>query len=351
MTFLVDTHYARYLPDCPTLESEIRSRYGRTLHALARRSALVRGVLAWWIGRHFDFVVTINHHPGSFWLILLTGLTGTRKLILLEFMIYADRKDRLLKRLALPVLIPLLLGPALRRSMMAAQVMLLEEPAHYAQLLGIPECRFTPILLALRGDEKAEPAETPREHLVFSSGRAACDWPLLFRAAQGASWKLVIACPRRELQTLSNLDRTGAVTVLADISPDEHAEWLRRAAVYVLPLYDRPISSGQLRVRNAIAAGTPTVATRVRGLQGYAVDGQSALLVEPGDAAGLRVYIDQLIANRDRAIALANRARQFAASRTESGFARSIHDFVFQSAADSRIVPLHEGTIQGSEGI
>ncbi len=332
MKILVDTRYSRYLPECTTLDSEIERLFGRRVLALTKSNGILRGLMAWWVGRRFDFIVTVNHHPGSSLLIVLAGLSHRRKLILLEFMIYGDRT---VKRLSLPVIIPLLLGPALRKAMVAAQVMLESEPKYYAELLGIPESRFSPILLPLVDSQKTELTNTRQKNLVFSSGRAACDWETLLSAAEGTDWELVIVCGRRELKYIEKLNHTVKAKVLSDISADEHAKWMRSAAVYVLSLYDRPISSGQLRLGNAISCGTPTVATRVRGLEGYAANGRNALLVEPGNAMDLRKRVDELLLHPERRFALAKRARKLSESRTESTFFHSIRTFVFGAAHKS----------------
>jgi hypothetical protein len=63
---------------------------------------------------------------------------------------------------------------------------------------------------------------------------------------------------------------------------------MRRAAVYLLALREADVSSGQIRVMDAATAGTPVVASDVRGLADYVTPGETALTFPAGDAAAAR---------------------------------------------------------------
>jgi glycosyltransferase involved in cell wall biosynthesis len=92
---------------------------------------------------------------------------------------------------------------------------------------------------------------------------------------------------------------------------DEHEvpRLFRRAAVFVLPTvehtcYDRPVAVTELlslSALEAMASGTPVVASRTGGLPEVVRDGETGLLVTPGDVAELRDGIDRLL--RDPALA------------------------------------------------
>ena len=58
----------------------------------------------------------------------------------------------------------------------------------------------------------------------------------------------------------------------------------------------------------AMAAGTPVVATDVGGIPEAVKDGESALLVKPGDPEGLADALYRLLSDRDLGMSLAARA-------------------------------------------
>jgi glycosyltransferase involved in cell wall biosynthesis len=60
----------------------------------------------------------------------------------------------------------------------------------------------------------------------------------------------------------------------------------------------------------ALAAGTPMVATAVRGIRELLTDGENALLVPPGDPEALASAIGRLLADRSLAEALAGNGRR-----------------------------------------
>lgn len=91
----------------------------------------------------------------------------------------------------------------------------------------------------------------------------------------------------------------------------------RRAAVVVLPsvhvtCYGRRIAVSELlglSVLEAMASGAPVVASRLGGLPEVVVDGETGYLVEPGDTAGLRRRLEELLADPARAAAMGARGR------------------------------------------
>ena len=99
------------------------------------------------------------------------------------------------------------------------------------------------------------------------------------------------------------------------VPPDEVGAYLDRAAVVVCP--SRREGYGVV-AREAMAHGRPVVATAVGGLAEAVIDGETGLLVEPGDAGALRSALDRLLgdaelrarlgtAGRERAIRLYGR--------------------------------------------
>ena len=106
---------------------------------------------------------------------------------------------------------------------------------------------------------------------------------------------------------------TAAVTGSREV---EHHGWvtnapglMRHLDVLVLPSYDEPFGTV---LAEAMAVGTPVVATRVGGLAEVVEDGVTGRLVAPGDPAGLAAAVLEVLRDRDRMGAAAReRARRF----------------------------------------
>jgi glycosyltransferase involved in cell wall biosynthesis len=96
--------------------------------------------------------------------------------------------------------------------------------------------------------------------------------------------------------------------------PDLH----RGAAVFVLPTvkedcYGRTIAISELlglSVLEAMASGTPVIASRLDGLPEVVRDGETGFLVTPGDVDELRGRLGQLLADRALAERLGRRGRE-----------------------------------------
>lgn len=85
---------------------------------------------------------------------------------------------------------------------------------------------------------------------------------------------------------------------------------LSAADVSVMPSLNEALSNVLLE---SMAAGAPTVATRVGGTPEAVVDGRTGLLVPPGDAPALAAAIARLLDDRSMAVRLGQTARQFIA--------------------------------------
>jgi glycosyltransferase involved in cell wall biosynthesis len=87
---------------------------------------------------------------------------------------------------------------------------------------------------------------------------------------------------------------------------------LRRSAIFVLPSY---YESCPFSLIEAMALGVPCIATSIPAITAMVVDGESALLVPPGDAAALARAIRTLLEDPDLGRRLGETARRIASER------------------------------------
>jgi glycosyltransferase involved in cell wall biosynthesis len=101
----------------------------------------------------------------------------------------------------------------------------------------------------------------------------------------------------------------GLVRFTGSVADDDLPALYRRASVFVLPTVDKtcfgksvPVTELLgLSVLEAMASGTPVVASRTGGIPEVVRDGETGFLVTPGDVAELYDRIDRLL--RETALA------------------------------------------------
>ncbi len=105
-------------------------------------------------------------------------------------------------------------------------------------------------------------------------------------------------------------ERLGVADRLTFVGPVPRKNLLEeyaRADLFVLPSLFEPFG---IVLLEAMAAGLPVVATRVGGIPEVVADGETALLVEPADAAELGAAILRLAESPERRVVLGARGRQ-----------------------------------------
>jgi glycosyltransferase involved in cell wall biosynthesis len=107
------------------------------------------------------------------------------------------------------------------------------------------------------------------------------------------------------------------------VSDEELASLYRQAAVVVLPsvnvtCYGRRIAVSELlglSLLEAMASGTPVIASRVGGVPEVVADGVTGYLVDPGDTAALREQLAALLGRPRLARRLGDNARELVLER------------------------------------
>jgi glycosyltransferase involved in cell wall biosynthesis len=200
-----------------------------------------------------------------------------------------------------------------------SQAMAFSDPQHWAKL-HIVHCGVDPA----RYDGPA--SDTPA-HLLFVGRLAAVKGvPVLLEALQG----LIADHPGLRLTLVGDGPERAALEARAQglgdhvdfvgyRSQDEVASLLREATALVLPSFAEGLP---VVLMEALAARVPVVTTRIAGVAELVEDGESGLLVPPGDAVALRAALARVLDDPEM------RARM-----GEAGRARVVDEFASESEA------------------
>ncbi len=188
---------------------------------------------------------------------------------------------------------PALLRPVVRAARMVLCVS--ESLTDTARRLGAREIRVVPVGIDVP-DVTVEPDDPP--HVLFV-GRLSEEKGVLELVEAARDLPLVVVGdgPLR--------DRVPGA--LGFVPPARLGAYLDRAAVVVCP--SRREGYGVV-CRQAMAHGRPVVATAVGGLVEAIVDGESGLLVPPGDVTALRAAIERLLGDAGLRTRLGAAARE-----------------------------------------
>jgi glycosyltransferase involved in cell wall biosynthesis len=157
------------------------------------------------------------------------------------------------------------------------------------------------------------PGHAPGEH-IFACGLENRDYPTLLAAAGTLDLPFVVAA-----SGFFGRDSGLSKEALGNVRVLEHrVPWMelrdlyRRARFVVLPLNPVEYAAGVTGFVEAAAMGKAVIATASPGVAEYLVDGQSGLVVPPGDPAALAEAIRTLWNDPERCEAMGRRNRIWA---------------------------------------
>lgn len=160
------------------------------------------------------------------------------------------------------------------------------------------------------------PEVPQRPGFILSLGEVRSrDYPMLFQAVDGLPLQLLVAASgswyarekRRDIPTAAIPDN---VIVSGGFSPVALRALYAQAQFVVLPVYDSVYSAGATAVLESMCMGRAVIATRSRGLQDFVIDGETGILVDPGDVYGMREAIGYLLAHPEKARQMGENSRQ-----------------------------------------
>jgi glycosyltransferase involved in cell wall biosynthesis len=141
---------------------------------------------------------------------------------------------------------------------------------------------------------------------VLCAGRSGRDYPTLFKAFAETNRRVKIICDLNA--ALQGCITAPNIEVLDKCYDDDYVMELSRARCVVIPLGVGDISAGQMVLLQAMEMGKPIVMTRTATTVDYITHEFDALLVDPGDVAGLRSAVERLLSDHELSDRLAKNA-------------------------------------------
>lgn len=151
--------------------------------------------------------------------------------------------------------------------------------------------------------------------LIMSIGETRSrDYPTLFRAVAGLPVDLRVAASgawyAREKNAELRTFLPDNTTVLDRLPRAELKKLYAQSQFVVLPVRDVIYSAGATGVLEAGCMGRAVIATRSRGIVDYVIEGETGILVDPGDDKAMRAAVRYLLAHPEEARRLGQNARQ-----------------------------------------
>jgi len=126
----------------------------------------------------------------------------------------------------------------------------------------------------------------------------------------------ILGSGQLEAETRALAAELGLADVVALPGRTDIRDWLERADVFV---HSSRWEGFGIVLLEAMLAGLPIVSTRVSAVPEVVVDGETGLLVEAGDDAGLATHLESLLTDRERAASLGEAGRQRALTEFSVG--------------------------------
>jgi glycosyltransferase involved in cell wall biosynthesis len=265
------------------------------------RSDLYLTLLGLWAAPRYDLVFAMSERAGIPFSALRRLLPGQPPFVSM-FQCWSGRQETVVKKLNL---LKAMNGVAVHCRTMKNHLLQLGAPAERTHILpySIDHHFFSP--------QKA----ARRPNLVLRVGEIRSrDYPTLFQAVSGLPLDLVVAASgswyAREKTARLQASVPQNVVVTERMPIIELRSLYARSSFVVLPIYDSIFSAGLTSILEAAAMARPVIAARSRGIAEFVRDGETGILVNPGDALAMRAAIEYLLAHPEEACRMGHNARQ-----------------------------------------
>lgn len=154
-----------------------------------------------------------------------------------------------------------------------------------------------------------------RKAQILSVGETRSrNYPALFDAVSDLPVKLMAATSGSWYAREKNSNLRTAVPenteIVRRLSSLELRQLYAQSQFVVLPIHNLLWSAGATAALEAACMERAVVAFRSQGITDYVIDGETGILVEPGNIAGMRAAIQDLLADPQTARRLGKNARQ-----------------------------------------
>lgn len=280
--------------------------WGGMLHALDTR---VRSDLyltwrgLWEHRRHRHSVVFAMSERAGIPFAGLRRLFSTRERFVSMFTCWSDRQERWIRHLGL-------FGE------MDSIIVLCQSMKRHFQELGVPASKIQVIPHSV--DQRFfRPGSALEQEpdLVLSIGETRSrDYPAFFRAVDGISARFRVLASGHWYAREHSKSLEGRRPVNVRVQPPVTQARLRdlyaRCLFVVLPIRGVPFAAGATGALEAACMQRAVVTFRSEGIEDFLIDGETALVVEPGDSAAMRDAIQHLLDHPEEARRLGRNGRR-----------------------------------------
>ena len=165
-------------------------------------------------------------------------------------------------------------------------------------------------------------------NFIFTSGRSYRDYETLARAVDGTEVCVKVSSRPFNVAGFNlpqNMESMGWLDYRAA------QDYMYESSFYLVPLQSIDFAGGDSSLLQAMSFGKAVVATRAPSTETYLEHGQTGLLVEPGDAEGMRQAILHLWRNPDEARRMGQAARRhFEENHTIAHLAQRVYGIAQQ---------------------
>jgi Glycosyl transferases group 1 len=323
-------------------EKYVEEKIGQRIARFILRFSLLRALLLIWFGRDFTLIAPDWFRYGRL-ICVLQGILRNRNIVIFECIDAAIWSKGPILGAAILLVYKYIIGPAMRASVVAAQIYTNRERPIFVERFGLSEdvLHMVPWPLSGWDFEFQNSTSTTSGGYVMASGINSCDWETLFAAAQLGNWPLIVVCTGKDLPRVTALNKNARAKVVRLTRAGherraEHERLVGGATIYALCLQENLRSAGQTRLAIAIAAGVPVVASDVLGMEGSLIDGVTAIAVEAGNPAALARAIETLMNEPERREALTVSARKYAAKFTKQDYFSALRQLVSRCLESTR---------------
>jgi glycosyltransferase involved in cell wall biosynthesis len=178
--------------------------------------------------------------------------------------------------------------------------------------LGVPESLLSVVPYAVDTDFWCpQTSEAEEEALIVSAGREHRDYRCLVEGCADLVPMFVAdASPHSPRAHRAQPELWPASVVRRGLDTAELRRMYARATVVVVPVVESPFPFGVTTLLEAMSMGKAVIVSGTEGLRGLVNDGETGLVVAPGDPAALRTAAVDLLADPEKRRRLGQAARR-----------------------------------------